>query len=45
MVVPYENEIPKVKIKVIGNTRPGSSTFQLEITENKKTRTIGYTLK
>ncbi len=45
MVVPYENEIPKVKIKVIGNTRPGSSTFQLEITENKKTRTIGYALK
>ncbi len=45
MVVPYENEIPKVKIKVIGDTQPGSSTFHLEITENKKTRTIGYTLQ
>ena len=45
LVAPYENEIPKVKIKVIDDTQPGSSTFQLEITENKKTRTIGYTLQ
>ncbi len=45
MVVPYENEIPKVKIKVVGDPEPGSSALQLEITENKKTRTIGYTLQ
>jgi heparan-sulfate lyase len=45
LVVPYENAPPEVKIKVIGDPHPGSSELKLEITENKKTRTIGYSLQ
>ena len=45
LVAPYEKEKPEVKIKVIGDPQPGSSTLQLEITENKQTRTIGYSLQ
>ena len=45
LVAPYEKGKPEVKIKVIGDPQPGSSTLQLEITENKQTRTIGYSLQ
>lgn len=45
MVAPYEKEKPDVKIKLIGNPRPGSPDLQLEITEKDKTRTMGYSLK
>jgi heparan-sulfate lyase len=45
LVVPYKNAKPEVKIKVVGDPEPGSSTLQLEITENKKSRTIGYSLQ
>jgi heparan-sulfate lyase len=44
LIVPYEKEKPEVSMKVIGDPKPGSSTLQLEITENKQTRTIGYSL-
>ena len=44
LVIPYENKIPKVKIKVVGKSQPGSSNLQLKIKENGKTRIIGYSL-
>ena len=45
LVAPYENEKPAIKIKVVGDPRPGSSGLQLEITENVETRIIGYSLE
>lgn len=44
LVAPYEKEKPDVKIKVVGDPRPGSSIFQLEISENAKIKMIGYSL-
>ena len=45
LVAPYEKEKPAIKIKVIGDPRPGSSGLQLEITENAETKIIGYSLE
>ena len=45
LVAPYENAPPDVKIKVLGDPRPGSSELRLEITENAVTKTIGYSLQ
>lgn len=42
LVIPYEKEIPKVKIKVVGKSKTGSSLLKLKIKENGKTRFIGY---
>jgi heparan-sulfate lyase len=45
LVAPYEKAKPAVKIKVVGDPRPGSSKLQLEISENAETRIIGYSLR
>lgn len=45
LVLPYTNEIPEIKIKVLGDTQPGSSGLQLEITEKATTKTMGYSLQ
>jgi len=45
LVIPYENNIPEVKLKVVGDPRPGSSELQLQITENAETKIIGYSLQ
>lgn len=42
LVSPYENEIPKVKIKVVGRSKLGSPDLQLKVKENRETRIIGY---
>jgi heparan-sulfate lyase len=42
LVAPYEREKPVIEIKVMGDPEPGSSSLQVAVTENKKTRTIGY---
>ncbi len=44
LVIPYEKEIPKVKIKVMGKSKPGFPDLQLKVKENRKTRIIGYSL-
>jgi heparan-sulfate lyase len=44
LVAPYEKEKPDVEIQVAGNPQPGSSSLQLTITENGRTRSIGYVL-
>jgi len=45
LVAPYEKEKPTIKIKVVDDLQPGSSTLQLEITENAETKIIGYSLQ
>ncbi len=44
LVIPYEKEILRVKIKVLGKSKVGSSTLQLKVRENGKTKYIGYDL-
>jgi heparan-sulfate lyase len=44
LVVPYENQTPKINVTVVGNTEIGGSKLQLEIDENGKKQFIGYTL-
>ena len=44
IVAPYENEIPNIKIEVVGNPKIGNSKLQLEINENGKIKTVGYIL-
>ena len=44
LVAPYEKEIPKIKIEVVGKPKIGSPSFQLEIKENGKKKMIGYSL-
>jgi len=44
LVAPYEKEIPKIEIEVVGEPKVGSPSFQLEIKENGKKKMIGYTL-
>ena len=44
LVLPYEKEIPDIKIEVVGDPKIGDSKLQLEINENGKKRMIGYTL-
>ncbi|MCF6333496.1 MAG: heparinase II/III family protein [Draconibacterium sp.] len=44
LVVPYEREKPDIKVEVVGNSKIGGSELQLEIEENGKIKTIGYTL-
>ena len=45
LVAPYEKEIPKVEIKVVGNPEVGSSEFALIIKEEGTSKKIGYSLK
>lgn len=42
LVAPFEKNIPKVKVKMVDDSGPGSSRLQLEITEKGKKRIIGY---
>lgn len=44
LVAPFEDNIPKIDIKVVGNSEIGSSSLQLEITEGGSTKRIAYIL-
>jgi heparan-sulfate lyase len=44
LVAPFNGSVPNIKIELIGNPEIGSSAIQLEIEENGKKKTIGYSL-
>jgi len=44
LVVPYEQEIPKINVTVVGKSEAGGPALQLEVNENGKKRLIGYSL-
>ena len=44
LVAPFENEKPKVKIKIVGKPKIGSSVVQLQLLENGKSKHISYNL-
>ena len=44
LVAPYEKELPKINIKLVGKPDVGSNALQFEITENGKKKLIGYSL-
>ncbi|MCK5277361.1 MAG: hypothetical protein KAK04_02470, partial [Cyclobacteriaceae bacterium] len=45
LVAPYEIEIPKVKIRVVGDPTTGSSKLNLEILDNREIKYIEYDLE
>ncbi|MEN8117303.1 MAG: alginate lyase family protein [Bacteroidota bacterium] len=44
LVAPYENEIPDINVKIIGDYKVGTSILQLEINKSGIKKMIGYTL-
>jgi heparan-sulfate lyase len=42
LVAPYKNEVPNIQIKLVGKIPSNGNLLQLEITENGKTKNIGY---
>jgi len=44
LVAPYQNEVPDIKVKLVGEIQANDNLLQLEITENGKTTRIGYSL-
>ncbi|MCY1719033.1 alginate lyase family protein [Prolixibacteraceae bacterium Z1-6] len=45
LVAPFEREIPKIKVELVGNSKVGSDKIQFKINENGTEKLIAYELK